>query len=101
MTVIEMRARLSAIRAEESQLSEERHRLTLAIEEVEGRPDSREARFARAFLAGDSRAMRAVCVEGSVDHFREHGRWPWQDERERAAELLRSSATTSTQTEVT
>lgn len=60
MTPAEMRARIAQIDRVAAALTRESRALVLAIEEAEGRPDSGEARFARALLAGDHVAMQAA-----------------------------------------
>jgi hypothetical protein len=88
MTPAEMKARLEEIEAEESQLRSERDRLTLAIEEAEGRPDSLEARFARAAMARDHAAMTRLCAEGRTAFRRKHGSWPQQEIEDEAQRLF-------------
>ena len=69
-------------------LREERTRLTLGIEESEGRPDSHAARFARAELAGDVVAMEALCVESIAAFHRTYGEFPQEHIRQGAIRLL-------------
>ena len=79
-----LRARLTGIIGAEQALARERYEVTLAIEEVEGRPDSHEARFARAFLAGDGATMTRLCAEDTAKEYRTTGKWcAYQSEAER------------------
>ena len=86
MTVDEMKARLVEIEKEERRLSDERYRLHLAIEVEEGRPDSHRARFARAAIANDSRAMAWLCAENAANHYRETGKW--SEHQEQAEQII-------------
>lgn len=89
MTVDEMRARLDQIWIEEQALRKEHYRLTLAVEEAEGRPKSKDARFARACLAGDLKAMDEICAEDTADYYRKTGRW--STHQPRAEKILAAS----------
>ena len=75
MTVEEMRARLASIDAERNELDNERAVLVVMIEEAEGRPESKRARFERAYLAGDLSVMDAICAQNTADRYQRTGKW--------------------------
>ena len=75
-TVVELGIELEAVRAEESRLSSARYALILAIEEAEGRPDSSDARFARAVLANDEAGMTAARIAGLSSFRARYGHFP-------------------------
>ena len=83
MTTTEIRESLAAIDSAMSQLSDSKYALVLALEEAEGRPESREARFARAALSHDVDAMTRLCAEGQVANIRRYGPDPVRAEVER------------------
>lgn len=84
MIATDLRAQLAAIEEQERALSLEKSRVYLAIEEAEGRPQSIEARFARAALAHDLDAMTAIHVEQLTAYRRDFGALPDEDVRQRA-----------------
>jgi len=85
VTAAEIREALERNADESARLGLERSALTLALEEMEGRPDSSAAKFARAHLAGDLAAMDVARVEGIAAYVRQYGHAP--DEEVRVAAL--------------
>lgn len=88
MSAADLRAQLADVDSQSAALDRDRRRLILAIEIEEGRPDSNEARFSRAMLAGDIAAMGELCAESHADYARRWGEMPNESTTRRARELL-------------
>ncbi len=88
METAELRRRLAENERQRLALSRERNELVVQLEEAEGRENSHDARFARAALAVDLKAMDTLRAESARQYIADYGAVPDQAHLERAGVRL-------------